>query len=466
MAKDPDDLAGSLATENTGGLLSGFLAEEDELDRRALWRLGSWGVAAVGAVIVAVMANQSQLSWRRDQVAAADLVRQAQQIQAVARDSQGEARRLASAIDTLSSDRDRLYSRVSSIEQGLESVTGAIARQNTPAPPRPAEPPAPPAPAALPAIGPVASTAPPAVAPEPEKPALAEKSAVPPKPPAPEKPATADKPPSEKPASPDKPAMAEKPAAEKLPLMASIAPTAAAAPAPGKDPGKDLGKSADAAPLVASRSLMAPPDPAAGKLIEPPKETAKEAAKEVAREVAKPASPVTESPLPEIVAATPPAEEVAAEESEPAKAAIQKTEFGVDVGSANSIPGLRALWRGLLKSRSNASLAGLRPIIVIREANNGLGMQLRLVAGPLSDAGAAARICAGMLENQRPCETAIFDGQRLSLKPEDAVAPPSAKPAARRHTSPAKRPAAAVVEEPKKPEPTTMSTLFGRKNTQ
>ena len=51
MAKDPDNLASSFETESTGGLLSGFLAEEDEFDRRALWRIGSWGVGAVGAVV-------------------------------------------------------------------------------------------------------------------------------------------------------------------------------------------------------------------------------------------------------------------------------------------------------------------------------------------------------------------------------------------------------------------------------
>ncbi|MGB8400614.1 MAG: hypothetical protein WCE35_17640, partial [Bradyrhizobium sp.] len=70
MAKDSDHLAGSFATENTGGLLSGFLAEEDEFDRRALWRIGSWGVGAVGAVIIAVMASQTSLGWRRDRMAA------------------------------------------------------------------------------------------------------------------------------------------------------------------------------------------------------------------------------------------------------------------------------------------------------------------------------------------------------------------------------------------------------------
>ena len=104
------------------------------------------------------------------------------------------------------------------------------------------------------------------------------------------------------------------------------------------------------------------------------------------------------------------------------KVALQRTEFGVDVGSANSVNGLRALWRGLLKSRSNAPLATLRPIIVVKEGTNGLGMQLRLVAGPLNDAGAAAKICAVLTENKRPCETAIFDGQRLSLGPDDRAA--------------------------------------------
>jgi len=61
MAKDADNLKGSFETENTGGVLSGFLAEEDEFDRRALWRLGSWAVGAVGAVIIALVANQSSI---------------------------------------------------------------------------------------------------------------------------------------------------------------------------------------------------------------------------------------------------------------------------------------------------------------------------------------------------------------------------------------------------------------------
>jgi hypothetical protein len=119
-----------------------------------------------------------------------------------------------------------------------------------------------------------------------------------------------------------------------------------------------------------------------------------------------------------------------------------------------------------LKSKSNAPLTALRPIIVVKEGTNGLGMQLRLVAGPLNDAGAAARICAVLTENKRSCETAIFDGQRLSLKGDDPVPASTIKPAPRRRSG-GKHAAAAVVEEPpKKPEtsaPSTISSWFGKK---
>jgi hypothetical protein len=149
---------------------------------------------------------------------------------------------------------------------------------------------------------------------------------------------------------------------------------------------------------------------------------------------------------------------------------------------------LRALWRGLLKSRSNAALTTLRPIIVIREGSGGLGMQLRLVAGPLSDAAAAAKICAGMIENERPCETTVFEGQRLAMKsdapataskpdmtkpemtkpemakPERAMpemAKPAAKPVARRRST-SKR--LVTDEPPKKPDsPSALSSFFSRR---
>src|SRR5581483_6440312 len=56
---------------------------------------------------------------------------QAQLLQSLARDSQNETRQLAAAVETLNNDRDRLYARVTVLEQGLESVTGTLARQGS-----------------------------------------------------------------------------------------------------------------------------------------------------------------------------------------------------------------------------------------------------------------------------------------------------------------------------------------------
>ena len=388
MAKDSDHLAGTFGTENTGGVLSGLLAEEDEFDRRALWRIGSWGAGAIGALVVAIMANQTSLGWRRDQLAAADLMHQAQQLQALTQESQNETRRLASAIDTLNSDRDRLYLRVTVLEQGLDSVTGAIARQNGPtaqAPAAASKPAAtteaqPPAQnqAAAPAVAPVTTVAPVTATVAPVVTTVLAKSDPAPK---------ADKPRTEAAAKEQNPA----PAPPASPA-ASNAP-AAAQPSP-------------ATPLMAAKSILAPPDPGALKLIEPDK----------------PASAHADEPPASEMVASP--KEPDASEPAAAQAAVQRTEFAVDVGTANSIGGLRALWRGLTKS--NPELAGLRPIIVVKESATGLGMQLRLAAGPLNDAGAAAKICAALIESGRTCETTVFDGQRLAMKADQQ--PPTLTP--------------------------------------
>jgi len=412
MAQDSDHLAG-FDTENTGGFLSGLLADEDHFDRRALWRLGSWGVATVGAVIVAVLAGQSSIGLRREQTASGDLARQ-QQIQSVAKESQNEARRLASAIETLNSDRDRLYARVTVLEQGLDSVTGAIARQNsTPAWPQ-------------------ATTAP--VTPEPPQPAAQNPAPAPVVSPV----AAAPAKPAEK--LPADTALAKDSSPGAVSPVAQASQTQAPQAQAPQNPPQNSSAATPATPLMAAKSMLAPPDARAVKLI--PSET--------------PVSAITASPIPEVVASAQAADTA---ERDPPKVAVQRTEFGVDVGSANSLGGLRALWRGLLKSKSNAPLAALRPIIVVKESNSGLGMQLRLVAGPLADAAAAAKICAVLLESERTCETTVFDGQRLSMKAEEAPAPVVKPPASRRRSS-----GKHVVQEepPKKPETSTLSALFGR----
>jgi hypothetical protein len=443
LAKKPDHLA-DFEADDTGGVLSNLLADEDEFDRRALWRLGSWGAGATAAVVLAVMANQSSLGLKREQVAAADLTRQAQQIQLVAKESHSDARRLAAAIDTLNSDRDRLYARVTGLEQGLESVTGAIARQSSAAASPPvahAEPQAAHNPQPLPAVAPVATA--PATAPAADKSTASAAAAEP----GPVYSAAKDA--ARTDAANADSARLEAARAE---MAKAELPKVEAAKADAVKP--EPAKPSPATPLIAAQSMMAPPDPAAGRLIEPGKAL----------------NPVIASPIPDVVAAAPSATDTEADDDAAPKVSLRRTEFGVDLGSANSVNGLRALWRGLLKSRSNALLTALRPIIVIKESTNGLGMQLRLVAGPLNDAGAAARICAVLAENKRPCETAIFDGQQLSVKSDDTP-PTAAKPTPRRRSI-AKRAAVVVEEVSKKPEappPATQATLssfFNRKSPQ
>jgi hypothetical protein len=352
MAVKPPPLHEGFDADESGG----WLADENDLDRRALWRLGWWAAGSVAAVTVAIMASQSSLGHRRDQLAATDLARQSQQIASVAKESQTEARRLASAIDTLNGDRDRLYSRVTVLEQGLDSITGSIARQNFVAGwPQ----------TVMPGSG-EAQAAPVAAAPATTVAALADKAR-------------------------------EAAARQPEPAASSATP---------------------AAPLMPAKSIMAPPDPAATKLVVP------------------------EQP-PEIITAAPGTIALAPATPDPAsgnpsgETPALRTEFGVDLGGASSVDGLRALWRAVLAS-NGPTLSALRPIIVVKE-RNGPGMQLRLVAGPLSDAAAAARICAILAESQRVCETSVFDGQRLAMKADDVAPKASPQPrkrsVARRTTS-------------------------------
>jgi hypothetical protein len=406
VAKKSDQPAGALDADDTEGLLAGLFAEENEFDRHALWRIGSWGVVTIGAVVLAVYANQSALGWRRDQIAADDFARQAQQIRQLARESQVETRKLASAVDTLNGDRDRLYSRVTVLEQGLESVTGAIAKQAAAAQ-KPvaasdaqASQPNPPA-QSVPMIGPVA-TAPAATTPAP--------------------------------APVEKRAEAAKPEVQ----VTSTVPAA----------------TVTAQPPAVTKSMMGPPDPAAPKLIEAPKQAA----------VAAPAMPPAQaaSPKPETLAAIP-VEEPKDEAAEEPRTAVQRTEFAVDLGSANSVDGLRALWRGLVAS--NAALKALNPIIMVRESKTGRGMQLRIAAGPLQDAATAAKICAALAATKRGCETTVYDGQRLTMAAGEPQ--PGAKPSMPDvYPAPAKRTWTrhGKKEDPPKDEPkSTISTWFSSK---
>ena len=500
MAKASDPPAGKKDADKAG-LLSGLLAEENEFDRRTLWRIGSWGVGAVGAVVLAVAANQSSMGWRRDQMAAADLSRQAQQIASLTRESQNETRRLSSAIDTLNNDRDRLFARVTVVEQGLDSVTGAINKQsaaNSIASASSSSKPMPPASAMPSMISPPPVVAADNMAPSvplPQSQAPVGKTAAV----APEKPKEQIKEQIKQQAKVEPQAKTDAaksaPAATdiaSLPQIASNPPTTPTPAANPPAPAAVVAAQIPAATLGATKSMIGPPDSGAPRTIETPKDTpkqpAKETTKEATKETAKTAAPAPASAPPALdanAAATPKDDEkpeLDADAKDAESSTIQRTEFAVELGGANSIAGLRALWRGMLKTHSNrAALGELQPIIVLRESNTGLGMQLKLAAGPLHDAAEAAKICAALTESsKRTCETTVFDGQRLAMGNEETQ--PAAESRSATESKPPPTAAggkstsykryyprhSAKKEEPPPPPPppqsSTFSSLFGLKH--
>jgi hypothetical protein len=126
--------------------------------------------------------------------------------------------------------------------------------------------------------------------------------------------------------------------------------------------------------------------------------------------------------------------------------------------SAAPIRSMACVRCGVDSSNRNRLHRWRRCVIVVKESNTGLGMQLRLVAGPLNDAAAAAKICAALIESQRTCETAVFDGQRLAMKADEPAAstkPAAAKPAVRR------RRVTTNENPPKGSPPSMLSSVFG-----
>lgn len=346
MAKKTDSVPDGLGAEDAESWLDGIVADEDDLDRPSLWRLGMWGFAGIGALVVGIMSAQLPVNAQRTQVAASEITDRAQKIDLAVRESQLESRRLSAAIETLGNDRDRLFTRLSAIEQGLDTVTGSVRKLDE----RPLTPP--PATATLPAAAPWPNAA---TAPVYDSPQAA--SAAP----------------------------------QTIPAVTTQAAVSTAAPTPAKEPERTE-VAATRVPPQADDVPLTPPSVIQAAPILDAVQTATE----------------TNAKLPDEVPAP-------------------RTDFGVDLGSAHSMDGLRALWRGLAGAHK-AQLDGLRPVIAVQERKNGLGVQLRLIAGPIKDAAGAARICAALANASRECKTSAFEGQRLSLPNKPAETPPVRKP--------------------------------------
>jgi hypothetical protein len=97
-------------------------------------------------------------------------------------------------------------------------------------------------------------------------------------------------------------------------------------------------------------------------------------------------------------------------------AVAPRPRLGVDLGAAATVDGLRGLWTRIRESQTPL-LDDLRPLIAVKEtARPGGGVELRLLAGPVPNAGAAARLCGALTASGIACRATAFDGQKLAVQ--------------------------------------------------
>lgn len=308
--------------------------DEGHIDMRPLLRIGVWGVCAVVALSGVVFAGRTDVGAERAQVALATLREAPREIIAhpstllAARSTadDAEAKRLAEAVRKLTADRDRLATRVATLEQNLTDLTGSIARAQSPAQNGAGSP----------------------AAPRPED---NKAEAFPP------------------PAPPD------------------LASTSSS--------------SGD------SRSIAPPADqPAAAPAANAPTTRPNRMAT-IQSYVTSSTSPVASGGSESRVAAT------SADTAPPAD--TPPNGFAIDLGTATNVNTLRAHW-GSVRSAHAAILEGMRPLVSVRQSSRPGFTEFHLVAGPIADADAAAKMCQLLTSVRVPCRPSTFDGQRLDLR--------------------------------------------------
>lgn len=100
--------------------------------------------------------------------------------------------------------------------------------------------------------------------------------------------------------------------------------------------------------------------------------------------------------------------------ADPAAVLSGRGPFGVDLGAAASVEGLRGLWSRIRSGQSSALVAELRPLVSVRDTAQPGTVELRLVAGPVATAQAASRLCAAIAASGASCRATPYEGQTLA----------------------------------------------------
>jgi len=100
-----------------------------------------------------------------------------------------------------------------------------------------------------------------------------------------------------------------------------------------------------------------------------------------------------------------------ASESEPP--AASPVEFGLDLGGATTLDGVRQRWIAV-KASFGPLLSGMYPVAAHERRVGGAGY--RLVVGPLPNSAAATSLCAHFLAARTACRSAKFDGEQIAQR--------------------------------------------------
>jgi hypothetical protein len=111
-------------------------AQKQRRDMRAMWRVSAWGCGAAIALAALAITTQTEVGGERLKLALGTIdppsaVAELTELKQRVLDKDQQARRLEVQVATLAADRDRLATRLASLERNLEDMTGSIKQQAT-----------------------------------------------------------------------------------------------------------------------------------------------------------------------------------------------------------------------------------------------------------------------------------------------------------------------------------------------
>lgn len=367
---------------------------------RSLLRLAGWGFCAALALGVTVTLTQTDRGAERLQQAVANLYTPEKPETArvpappvtVAQktfDAEQETGRLASQLQSLTADRDRLAARLATLERSFDDITGSVKQittsRITAPPPAPAKTETPKSEIAKPEakVEPAAKAEPGAKAElprlepikDPHEPAKVAAAATP--------------------SSPASTAAAPPPPAISAPTISAPA-VVAAAPPPRPANDNQRPTMPPSPPRIADSAPAPQPSLPPVRLV-PLTDKAKDTA---SRDAADKDAPLATGSVSTSSAAT--------------HALPAKPEYAIDLGGAPTVDALRALWVST-KAAHAPLLDKLEPAAVLRPTGRNGSPQLRLMAGPFNEASTAAALCRAFAQGRGSCRPFAYDGQKLPL---------------------------------------------------